>query len=105
MARDRILDQHSQGIRSGNPGVTVAKMGGSHLQFAYEELQDGRDDRRFRPRIGLATDFPDDSDTEAFMRDTITVTPLVFDWTATRYWTSRYGRDVVTSLFTRLARA
>ena len=63
-------------------GVTVAKMGGSYLQFAYEELQNGRDDRRFRPRIGLETNFPDESDTEAFMRDMITVTPLLFDWTA-----------------------
>ncbi len=64
-------------------GVTIAKMGGSYLQFAYEELQDGRDDRRFRPRIGRPeTNFPDESDTEAFMRDMITVTPLLFDWTA-----------------------
>jgi 5'-nucleotidase len=63
-------------------GVTVAKMGGIHLQVAFEELQDGRDDRRFRPRIGLETNFPDESDTEAFMRDMITVTPLLFDWTA-----------------------
>jgi 5'-nucleotidase len=63
-------------------GVTVAKMGGIHLQFAYEELQDGSDDRRFRPRIGPETNFPDESDTEAFMRDMITVTPLQFDWTA-----------------------
>ena len=54
----------------------------THPQSAYEELQDGRDDRRFRPRIGLETNFPDESDTEAFMRDMITVTPLSFDWTA-----------------------
>ncbi len=63
-------------------GVRVAKMGGSYLQFGFEESQDGRDDRRFRPRIELGTNFPDESDTEAFMRDMITVTPLLFDWTA-----------------------
>jgi 5'-nucleotidase len=63
-------------------GVTVAKMGGGHLTFAYEEVEDVGDDRRFTPRIGLATDFPDETDTEAFMRDMITVTPLEFDWTA-----------------------
>ena len=63
-------------------GVTVAKMGGSHLSFAYEELQDRGGGRRFRPSIGLATSAPDKSDTQAFMNDRITVTPLRFDWTA-----------------------
>ncbi len=63
-------------------GVTVAKMGGSYLRFAYEELEAGPDGRRFGPRIGLETSFPDESDTEAYMRDMITITPLLFDWTA-----------------------
>jgi broad specificity polyphosphatase/5'/3'-nucleotidase SurE len=63
-------------------GVTVAKMGGSYLQFEYEELEEGPDGRNFRPRIGLGTSFPEGSDTEAFMGDMITVTPLLFDWTA-----------------------
>lgn len=64
-------------------GVAVAKMGGSHLRFAYAELEGGGpDERRFRPRIGLETAFPDQSDTEAFMRGMITITPLRFDWTA-----------------------
>lgn len=63
-------------------GVTVAKMGGIHLRFAYQELQGENDDRRFRPRIGRETNFPEGSDTEAFMRNMITVTPLRFDWTA-----------------------
>jgi len=63
-------------------GVTIAKMGGSYLQFEYEELQAGPDGRHFRPRIGLETSFPDGSDTEAFMRNMITITPLLFDWTA-----------------------
>jgi 5'-nucleotidase len=65
-----------------NAGVMVAKMGGIHLNFAYEELEDTSDGRRFRPRIGLETKFPDGSDTEAFKRDMITITPLQFDWTA-----------------------
>jgi 5'-nucleotidase len=63
-------------------GVTIAKMGGSHLRFAYEEIQEGPDGRHFRPRIGSETSFPAESDTEAFMRDLITITPLAFDWTA-----------------------
>ncbi len=63
-------------------GVTLAKMGGIHLDIDYEELEDGGDDRRFRPRIALATDFPEGSDTEAFMQGRITITPLRFDWTA-----------------------
>lgn len=63
-------------------GVTIAKMGGSYLRFAYDELPDGSDGRRFRPRIGLETRFPEESDTEAYMRDRITITPLLFDWTA-----------------------
>ena len=63
-------------------GVTVAKMGGIELRFAYEEMDDESVDRRFRPRIGRQTNFPAGSDTEAFMRGMITVTPLLFDWTA-----------------------
>ena len=67
-------------------GVSVAKMGGIHLRFAYEEIggesDDGSGTRLFRPRIGRETDFPDESDTAAFMRDRITITPLEFDWTA-----------------------
>ena len=63
-------------------GVTIAKMGGSYLRIGFEELPGRGDDRRFRPRIGLETDFPHESDTEAFMSDMITITPLLFDWTA-----------------------
>jgi 5'-nucleotidase len=63
-------------------GVAVEKMGGSHLRFAYEESQAGPEQRVFRPRIGLATGAPEGTDTEAFMSDMITITPLLFDWTA-----------------------
>ena len=63
-------------------GVAVAPMAGIHLTFAYEELERDPEGRRFRPRIGLATEAPAGGDTEAFMRDMITVTPLQFDWTA-----------------------
>ena len=63
-------------------GVAVEKMGGIHLRFAYEESQTGPEKRTFRPRIGLATDAPDGTDTDAFMSDMITITPLLFDWTA-----------------------
>lgn len=64
------------------PGVTVARMGGIHVTFAYEELESEGEERRFQPRIGLATEAPQESDTEALMRDMITITPVLFDWTA-----------------------
>jgi 5'-nucleotidase len=63
-------------------GVAVEKMGGIHLRFAYEESQTGPGQRTFRPRIGLATNAPEGTDTGAFMSDMITITPLLFDWTA-----------------------
>lgn len=63
-------------------GVTVAKMGGIHLLFEYDEIEKDGIDRRFRPLIGPETTFPTGSDTEAFMRNSITITPLLFDWTA-----------------------
>ncbi len=63
-------------------GVTVAKMGECYLRFAFEEVQDESDSRRFRPRISLETNVTDESDTAAYMRGMITVTPLQFDWTA-----------------------
>lgn len=63
-------------------GVAVEKMGGTHLLFAYEESQAGPEQRTFRPRIGLETDAPAGTDTDAFLRDMITITPLLFDWTA-----------------------
>ena len=63
-------------------GVTVARMGGIELHFAYEEMDAEGVDRRFRPTIGRQTSFPAESDTEAFMRNRITVTPLLLDWTA-----------------------
>lgn len=63
-------------------GVVVAKMGGMHLRIGYEEQQGAADGRRFRPRIGLATEGPSGSDTEAFLHGMITITPLQFDWTA-----------------------
>lgn len=63
-------------------GVTVAKMGGIHLRFAYDETEGTGATRTFRPRITQETDYPAGSDTEAFMRGMITITPLTFDWTA-----------------------
>ncbi len=63
-------------------GVAVEKMGGIHLRVAYEESQSGPEQRTFLPRIGLETDVPAGTDTDAFLRDMITITPLFFDWTA-----------------------
>ena len=63
-------------------GVTIAEMGGSYMRFTYEEVEGEGDSRHFRPNIQLETAFPDGSDTEAFMNGMITITPMVFDWTA-----------------------
>lgn len=63
-------------------GVTVAPMGGIHLQFGFEEVQGEGENRRFSPRIGQETDFPEGSDSEALAQDMITITPLMFDWTS-----------------------
>jgi len=68
--------------QDGIEGVTVAPMGGSHLLFDYEETVAGPDGRTFRPRIGAGTTFPEGSDSEAYGRDMITITPILFDWTA-----------------------
>ncbi len=63
-------------------GVSIARMGGIHLSFDYDELESAGPERSFRPRIGLTTSGPAESDTEAFLADRISITPLQFDWTA-----------------------
>jgi 5'-nucleotidase len=63
-------------------GVAVARMGGMHLRFDYEEVAAGGAERSFQARIGLETEGPEGSDTAAFLQDMITITPLLFDWTA-----------------------
>jgi 5'-nucleotidase len=63
-------------------GVSVAPMGGISYAFDYEEVESEGETRRFRSLIGMADGAPAGSDTEAFMANYITVTPLVFDWTA-----------------------
>ena len=62
-------------------GVAVARMGGSHLRFGYEEGAPEEGVRVFRPRIALEENQPPGTDSEAFMAGMITVTPLRFDWT------------------------
>jgi len=71
-----------QATEAENGGVVVAPMGGIHLSFAYEEVAGDTDERRFRPRIGFESGAPAGSDTEAFLNDMVTITPLRFDWTA-----------------------
>lgn len=63
-------------------GVAVAPMGGIHLRFGFEEVPGESGNRRFSPRIGQETDFPEGSDSEALAQDMITITPLSFDWTS-----------------------
>ncbi len=63
-------------------GVVIAPMGGSHLRLGYEEVEPGDDGRRFRPQIGREESPPAGSDTASYLQDMITITPLLFDWTA-----------------------
>lgn len=63
-------------------GVEVLKMGGSHFRVVFEEVESDSSDRKFRPRLGPQTAAPGGSDTEGYLADMITITPLRFDWTA-----------------------
>lgn len=68
-------------IEAETAGVVVARMGGSQLTFGFDEtVADGA--RTFRPRLGFASGAPAETDTDAFLRGMITITPLQFDWTA-----------------------
>jgi 5'-nucleotidase len=64
-------------------GVAFAKMGNLHFQVGYQEQEgEGEGDvRRFRPTFSRASAFTPGGDSEAYMQDMITITPLVFDWT------------------------
>jgi len=62
-------------------GVAVARMGGMEFTLAFtDSLEAGR--HEYRPKIAMATEGPAGTDTEAFLHDMITITPLLFDWTA-----------------------
>jgi 5'-nucleotidase len=63
-------------------GVRIVEMGGSYMRFNYDEVEGEGEGRHFRPRIESETAFPEGSDTQAFMANSITITPLLFDWTA-----------------------
>ena len=63
-------------------GVTMAPMGGTYFGIGFEEAQDDEPGRLFQPAFGPPTDIPAGSDTEAYLQDMITITPLRFDWTA-----------------------
>lgn len=69
-------------------GVTFARMGGSQLIIDFEEVAESDAGRQFQPRISLASSAPAGSDTEAFLNNHITITPLLFDWTAHDLMTS-----------------
>lgn len=62
-------------------GVAIARMGGSYIQFGYDEVEPEDGVRLFRPRYTPAEAHPPGSDTEAFMQGMITIAPLRFDWT------------------------
>lgn len=63
-------------------GVDVRKMGGSPFGIGFQEVESEAPVQRFRPRFGPPTAGPSGSDTEGYLEDMITITPLRFDWTA-----------------------
>ena len=63
-------------------GVEVRKMAGTFLRIGYREVENAGAERLFRPQISLETEYPAGGDTEGFMNNMITITPLRFDWTA-----------------------
>jgi len=71
-----------EATREGTEGVAVRPMGGMHFQIGFDSTGVEGATRRYRARVALATEAPAGSDTEAYLRRMITVTPLAFDWTA-----------------------
>ena len=65
----------------GIAGIAFGRMGGSYIQFGYEEAEPEDGVRVFRPRLSPGEAHPPGSDTEAFVQGMITITPLRFDWT------------------------
>ena len=70
-----------QATEAETRGVAVAKMGGMQFTLGFAEVGEGGV-RKYQPRVALATDGPPGSDTQAFLENMITITPLLFDWTA-----------------------
>ena len=65
----------------GTTGVAIGRMGGSYIDYGYEEAEPEDDVRVFRPRFSPVEAHPPGSDTEAYMEGMITIAPLRFDWT------------------------
>lgn len=63
-------------------GVLVTPMGGSYIEIGYDEVEAVDGERKFRPRFDNPRPYPEGSDSEAYTRGFITITPLRFDWTA-----------------------
>ena len=63
-------------------GVLPAPMGGSYLKAdSYAEGEDTETGRYYRARLGFQRDFPEETDSAAYMQGYVTITPLRFDWT------------------------
>jgi 5'-nucleotidase len=71
------------GSEEETAGVEVAPMGGMHFSLGFDDGSPGEDGRIFAPRLERVATGPAGSDTEAFLDGMITITPLLFDWTAT----------------------
>ena len=65
----------------GAEGIAARPMGGSYLRVEYERVEYEDRDSVFAPVFGPPHPFPEGSDSEAWARGLVTITPLRFDWT------------------------
>ena len=63
-------------------GVAPSPMGGSYLAAGgWTETSTSDDGDRAKPQLGYTAEAPEGSDTEAYLKGNISITPLQFDWT------------------------
>jgi 5'-nucleotidase len=70
-----------QATEAATTGVKAAKMGGRLNRVVFVEQTSEEVVRRFLPQRTPESEFPENSDTAAFVENMITITPLHFDWT------------------------
>lgn len=69
--------------KSGWRGVQAAAMKGAYVQAnSYRQVQESEGDSSdYRARVEFVREFPEGSDSKAYMDGYVTITPLRFDWT------------------------
>lgn len=62
-------------------GVAAEPMGGSYLEFGFEERRSPLRRTYYWPTMAIVTEFEPGTDSHAYQNRMITITPLRFDWT------------------------